>query len=256
MRRHLRLTWCALVALVAIPVLAQSSGDSLYQQGDYVGAQRAYQDQMQRGPVTAGLLYNLGNASYQLQQLGYAILYYERAMLAAPRDPDLRANLEVALAARHTPPPGDAPGSLQMLVSTILDRYTLNELAVTASLLFWAACGLLFWWLRGRQFRRRYQWLVYVCVALALCLGTLAGGKAHVYHNARRAVIVADGELYSGPAESFQVLRKVYQGELTQVTAEQGVWRAVTFEAGATGWVRQSVVERVFPLTGTPQPSA
>ena len=76
-------------------------GNTTYQRGEYEMARQQYLAQLQQGPATPALWYDLGNASLKLQQAGWAILYYERAALYVPRDRDLRANLSVALASRR-----------------------------------------------------------------------------------------------------------------------------------------------------------
>lgn len=237
---------CAL--LLPVPGFSQTelaNGNAYFQRGEYPQAQRLYLAQLQRGPVTAPLLYNLGNTCLRLQQLGWAILYYERALLAMPRDPDLRANLATAIASRQAPPSAEAPGWTQVVLRGLLDRFTLNEFSGAASLMYFAACAMLLWRLRSRTFRRRYMWVLGIVSLLAALLIFLGAMKAHLDHNPSRAVIVASGKLMSGPGDSFQTVRKVYEGEMAQITGRQGVWREVRLETGTTGWLPQGAVETV-----------
>lgn len=235
------------------PAAQESSfaqGNAYYQQGDYQRAEQAYSQQLQQGPVTVPLLYNLGNACFQCRELGWAIVYYERAKLGAPRDRDLRANLAVALSSRRVPPATEAPGWVQVLWSGVLDRVTLNELTLLATLSYLASCALLFWGLRSDRLRRRYRWLLVVGAVLFALFGGLVASKWRQYHDPARAVIVADGQMMSGPADNFQSLRKTCQGELARVRTQQGMWREVQFETGAVGWVPQSEVELIVPSGG------
>ncbi|MEI6502936.1 MAG: hypothetical protein WCP21_18150, partial [Armatimonadota bacterium] len=253
------LTFCLPALLLGALVFAQqpsaqsspfAQGGVFYQQGDYQRAQQAYLQQLQQGPVTGPLLYNLGNSCFQSQQLGWAILYYERAKLAIPRDRDLRANLAVALGIRRLPPATEAPGWAQVLWGGVLDRVTLNELTLLALVSYLATCALLIWALRSEHLRRRYQWLLVAGAVIFVVLGSLTASKWRQYHDPARAVIVADGQLLSGPANSFQALRRTYQGELAHVRSQQGMWREVRCEAGAVGWVTQSEVELIAPPGG------
>ncbi|MEN6404403.1 MAG: SH3 domain-containing protein [Armatimonadia bacterium] len=239
-----------LVGALLLPGLCFSqtpfaNGNTYFQRGEYPQAQQQYLAQLQRGPVTAPLLYNLGNTCLRLQQLGWAILYYERALLATPRDADLRANLALAIASRQAPPSTEAPGWTQVVLRGILDRFSLNELAGAASLMYFAACAMLLWRLRSRNFRRRYMWILGIVSLLAVLLIFLGATKAHLDHNPRRAVVVTSGNLMSGPGDSFQAVRKVYEGEMAQITGRQGVWREVRLETGTVGWLSQGAVETV-----------
>jgi tetratricopeptide (TPR) repeat protein len=238
----------ATFACAQTPAPAQASpfasGNAFYAQGNYEGARQQYLAQLQQGPATVPLLYNLGSACFQARQLGWAIVYYERALLAAPRDPDLRANWALAMSSRHVAPSTTAPGWAQMLWRALLDRATLTELSLLMLAAYLLACVLVIRWLRGTLFRRRYQWLLWLSLMLLVLFGGLTAGKARAYDPAR-AVIVADGQLMSGPADSFQALRKTYQGEIVHLVGQQGMWREVIFDSGARGFVAQSEVEPI-----------
>ena len=89
------------VLLLAVPLSAVTpERDSEYQQAHLAYREARYQeayDGYARLLGTAGadgqLLYNLGNAAFRLNQIGRAILYYERAQVLLPRDADLKFNL-------------------------------------------------------------------------------------------------------------------------------------------------------------------
>jgi tetratricopeptide (TPR) repeat protein len=222
-----------------------TAGHNYYQRGEYEAAQQQYLAQVQQGPITPTLWYDLGNASLKLQQAGWAILYYERAALYLPRDRDLRANLSVALASRRVPPAADAPGWLQFVWQNLLHSFTLNELTGAALALYLASCALLVWRLRGRQFRRRHLWLLVTALALFVFVGSMTLGKWHRDWNPARAVVVTDGALYAGPADTFPALRSAYQGEMAHTVRREGFWCEVELENGSQGWILQSAVEPV-----------
>lgn len=239
----------ALVAIfTASLAAAQASspfayGNVCYQRGEFEQARQQYL--AQQGPVTPALLYNLGNVALKLEQPGWAILYYERAALARPRDADLQANLAVAFASRRVPPEAEAPGWLQVLWQGVLQHFTLNELTGIAMVLYLLSCGLLVWRLRGRHFRRRYAWVLHAALGLLLLFGALTFSKWHTDYDPSRAVMVADAALYGGPAETFPAVRTAYQGELGHILRQEGFWREVRLENGTQGWSLQSAVEPV-----------
>jgi tetratricopeptide (TPR) repeat protein len=236
--------------LAATSALAQGQtpfavGQAYYQRGEYETARQQYLAQLQQGPVTPALWYNLGNASLKLQQPGWALLYYERAALQIPRDHDLRANQAVALASRRVPPASEAPGWLQFVWQNLLRTFTLNELSAAAIVLYLASCALLIWRLRSWHFRRRYGWLLVTVLALFVLVGAMTASKWHRDWNPSRAVVVADGALYAGPADTFPALRSAYQGEMAHIVRREGFWCEVVLENGSQGWILQSAVEPV-----------
>src|SRR5580693_3350640 len=70
------------------------SANKLYEQGKYSDALGAYDQLLKTGGVSEAVLFNRGNALFKLGQLGRAIESYRLAQQLAPRDSELRANLD------------------------------------------------------------------------------------------------------------------------------------------------------------------
>lgn len=88
--------WLCVISLHARETATFEEGNSAFQAEDFSRAAKIYQNLIASEGSSAALLYNLGNSQYRLGEYGAAILAYERARLLAPRDPDLRANLNLA----------------------------------------------------------------------------------------------------------------------------------------------------------------
>ena len=71
-------------------------GVQAYQDGDYQTAREHFEAALQHGKASAALYYNLGNAYYKMDEIGPAILNYERAKKMEPGDEDVEFNLNVA----------------------------------------------------------------------------------------------------------------------------------------------------------------
>lgn len=71
-----------------------AAADSAYNAGNYQQAVELYQGVMLDAGTSAGAYYNLGNAYYQLGDLGNARLCYERARRLDPRNGDINNNLD------------------------------------------------------------------------------------------------------------------------------------------------------------------
>ncbi|MBP2681726.1 MAG: hypothetical protein H6Q78_1589, partial [Candidatus Krumholzibacteriota bacterium] len=70
-----------------------AEGNALYEAGDYESAIDRYTSVVKAGVADKDLYYNLANAYYKIDDLGRAVLFYERAHRVAPRDRDVRENL-------------------------------------------------------------------------------------------------------------------------------------------------------------------
>ena len=67
--------------------------NSFYQKGEYETALNVYRDIVDTGFESSDLYYNMGNAAYRSNSIGYAVLYYEKALKLDPSHEDALHNL-------------------------------------------------------------------------------------------------------------------------------------------------------------------
>ncbi len=99
------LTTGSLVLLLAVAATAPATqnartfmdGTEAYRNGDWPAAIAAFESLADSGVDNGKLFYNLGNAYLKNDDLGRALLWYERALKRIPDDPDLRFNYDYAL---------------------------------------------------------------------------------------------------------------------------------------------------------------
>ncbi len=72
-------------------------GVTAYNKGDYKAAVSAFETIAEKGVKNGRLFYNLGNAYLKDKQIGPAVLWYERALVMMPDDPDLKFNHDYVL---------------------------------------------------------------------------------------------------------------------------------------------------------------
>ena len=98
------LTLACFLMLPALGILAQepSSTDLMaaangrYERGEFAEAAQQYENLIAMGYEDTALYYNLGNAYLEGGDPGRAILNYLRAEELSPRNPNVRANLDLA----------------------------------------------------------------------------------------------------------------------------------------------------------------
>ena len=71
-------------------------GNDYYKNNQYQLAIDEYKKLVRDGYEGTSLFYNLGNAHYRLGKVGYAILYYEKALKISASDEDVKHNLVLA----------------------------------------------------------------------------------------------------------------------------------------------------------------
>ena len=86
---------------VSLSLAAQDKGkaakeaEAFYADKNYEQAALIYESLMKQGE-SADLYYNYANTQFRLNNLGRAILFYERALVLAPFDRDIKSSLEYA----------------------------------------------------------------------------------------------------------------------------------------------------------------
>ena len=73
-----------------------AKGNKFYRDGSYEKAIDEYGQLVNEGYFGTSLFYNLGNSYYRVGKIGYAILYYEKALKLSPSDEDVQHNLNFA----------------------------------------------------------------------------------------------------------------------------------------------------------------
>jgi len=237
-----------MLALVLGTVLNAAALDDLfdkaqtvYDDGRYAEAVMLYDNMVSNGVENTEVIYNLANAYFKDGDLPQAVWNYRKAWYAAPRDPDIRANLHFALNAAGAiePAPG-LPGrifstlSAGEWISAAIAAYLLLALVLALSLLLRAI---------------RSPLLKVSLIPAALLLIALAGWRYWgQFTNAPEAVIVKSGTtaLY-GPVEGSTAHFDV---PLAAIVRQRGTdpkgWIEIEYD-GTTGWVKKDNILLLYP---------
>lgn len=214
-----------------------------YRAGDFKGAAQAYQEIVRSGHGTAAVQFNLGNSLLRLGKKAEALLAFERALKADPRNSDLRWNIGVVrsmLTDRDEEGPSAWLGTLRRAAGWIsIDEtaWTLAGLAFLLVLAGWAHFAT-----DGRYPRlKSLQAFLLALVVLSAFMFMFQRRE-----DARRRAIVLDKEvtLRYGPAFSETKAFVLHEGAAVDVLDESGDWRYVSFGDNA-GWLPKKTAEIV-----------
>lgn len=203
---------------------------------DYLRAAVLYQEILDRGVVSGALLYNQGNAYMRAGQRGRAIACYRHALVYRPRDPQLRANLQLALQGQSSL---RGPRGVLDYVFFWNDWLSypgkVRAMAVLASLAF--AFGVLALFVPPRRLFRRAAWTILI---LTLVAAASAGYDWHRFERIERGVVVcAEVVARKGNADSYDpaFTEPLKEGTEFQVVERRGAWLQIQLAGGQIGWV-------------------
>lgn len=210
-----------------------SRAEQAYRSGEYQTASALFDrvlsdPTMARGPT----LYNLGNCAYRLDRYVDAALYYRRALLRMPRDPQVSFNLDLAerrlgREAPHRSLAGTVMSWVQWLQPAEL-------LLLAAALQVIGFIGLM----RTRR-GRRARVAMALLVVLGI-LGTLRLGYARFFPGLPVAMVLASEiDLRSEPHTSLGITLKLEAGEIVRVAEMSDRWARIVHPQGS-GWTERA----------------
>ena len=211
------------------------NGIKQYRSGEFKEAAHSFETIAVSGVVNPDLFYNIGNAYLKAQDLGQAILWYERAKRLAPSDPDLLFNLAHA----------------NSLVKDKID----SSVTLMDILFFWQGVVPLKWfqvgaiifsclfflWAGVQTLRRKSVFsgpgwgLMFLLILffLGACMEDYRGRAENM------AVIVQDSAaVRSGTMETATQLFELHAGTRVQVSAKKNGYLKISLKKGRVGWVK------------------
>ena len=221
-----------------------SEANTKYQSGEFKKAISFYEDIAKTRP-TAALYYNLGNASLKAGKKGKALLYYERALRATPRDADLLWNIKVL---KDSLQDRLEEGSANLVVAWISKGahfFTWNETAtaLTGSLLILLAgilLGFFFPWAKGLG-----RFVSVVSILSLVAFSVLFGFQWNELKYPKAVILEKEVIAYYGPSLRETKAFALHEGAEAQILDSSRDWVYVSLTNGTSGWISAASCQTV-----------
>jgi tetratricopeptide (TPR) repeat protein len=201
--------------------------NKLYEAKEYSQAIDIYQKLVDQGLSSKELFFNLSNAYYKNNQIGYAVLFNEKAYRLAPRDEDICYN--------------------RQLLGKIYDKkfFSFNEL-MTAFTVLW---GLFFLFLTVSLYFKNRKLFWSKVVIFVLLFVNFAWLIFYYYTDFKfpKAIVVKhEAVVYTGPAEDSQAIFTLPEAAQVLIENKKDGWLNVYVEEqGLKGWSKKENVEKI-----------
>ena len=229
----------------AIPTLAEA--DSAYIQGDYLTAIGIYEWVIENQGVNATLYMNLGNCWLKRDEIAKAILYYERAYLLDPSDPDVRFNLE--LARTKTVDKVSAVNQLFITVwfKKLLAVLDVNEWAVLTIILFALTIllvGVLLFSKKSGMRKISFSFSVFFLLLSILSFIFATTQMGNLKERDTAIIMSPSVTVKSTPTSAGTDLFIIHEGRKVKILdSSMKEWVEIRLEDGNTGWIPVNVME-------------
>ncbi|MCD6412554.1 MAG: tetratricopeptide repeat protein [Elusimicrobia bacterium] len=213
-----------------------AEANKLYENQKWAESEKLYKSLLDDGYDNWQIFYNLANCYYRLGEIPLAHLYYLKALHRAPRNEDITYNIGVVRKSL----------SLKLrkkgIVAAFLDYFKLDELMISTAVLWWAIFLLLAIFVKTRK--EILIWFVSVIFIFFGFSSAALYAKIDREKPGRRAVVMRNGNLLSGPGAGYKVIVEVPAGVVAEILDEESGWAQIAI-SGNRGWIETKTLGKI-----------
>ena len=225
-----------------------SEANKAYVDGKYNNSIELYQKIISKGIDSPELYYNLGNASFKMNNIPSAILYYEKALELKPNDENIKFNLKVANSKvidkiEEVP----VPFYIKWIIS-VENLFSLNVWAVIiiASFVVMLVLVVFFFISESVAIRKFSFWFAAFVLLFFLASNYFAYNQYNRIKNSFEAIVFDPSvNVKSSPDEKSTDIFVIHDGTKVKVRDRIGDWAEITIANGSVGWVKASAIKEI-----------
>lgn len=220
---------------LADPTAAFMDGIKYYKAGQFKQAAEQFESVAQDNIKNPYLFYNIANAFLKANDIGRAILWYERAKILLPNDPDLKFNLEYA----NSLVKDKKESSLDIMDvlffwDNLVSVKTIQILAVVCSFIFFIWAGI-----KVVKQQKIFSGTGILLFSIFMLITAIACMNYYKQSIRRDAVIVAEeAAVRSGMTDTATELFSLHAGTKVQVEEQRDNYVKIQFSKDKVGWVK------------------
>lgn len=243
----------SILLLGSIAVFSQSTAEKLkhandlYAQNEFVLAAKEYEELLNEG-ASAELYYNLGNAYYKSNEIGLAILNYERALRLSPQYEDARHNLDLAEQRIVDLVDEEPTFFVKKWFSDLINLLSSNQWFYISWILFVIALGAFFLFIFAsvRTFRKISFNIAIVLFIICSITLIFSGIRKKSFVNRTEAVVLSGViTVKSSPDKNGTELFQLHEGTKVNIKNTLNTWAEISLSNGAVGWVEFAHIEPI-----------
>ncbi|MCX5777195.1 MAG: tetratricopeptide repeat protein [Candidatus Firestonebacteria bacterium] len=235
----------SLLLILSFRVFADTAFDGankLYESGKYAEAENAYLSLLKSGNKSAEVYYNLGNSYFKDKKLGLAILNYEKALEIAPRDVDIKYNLDFSGSFIKETVIKDTASKV---LNTLYYYLTLNELCVILSVCFILLLGVLIY-----RIYRKDELSYWLRFSLSILFGILfifSAVRIFENENTKAAIVItASVEAKAAPIENNPASFTIPEGKKVYILNTRRDWVEILLKSeNMKGWIKKDTIAEI-----------
>lgn len=217
-----------------------NKGVTFFSSGNYKEALQAWTDIYNTGNRSANLSYNIGNAYFKLNNIPFAILFYERACRLNPVDEDINYNLQIArtlIVDRFQEIPELFFVKAYNFLSLVLSANIWTKLSIASFIICLILLSLYIFSTRYRHKVLGFWFSVFFFIISLSSFSFTLRNKSLVYDSHKAIIFCPLISGKSSPDNSGTDLFVLHEGTKVSIEDEVGDWYDVRLSDGNKGWV-------------------
>lgn len=223
-----------------------AKANDAYSMGQYETALADYRQIEDAGYESYKLYYNMGNAYYKTDNMGKAILYYEKALKLNPAGKDAMNNLQIAKLRTLDKIDVLPEFIIGTWVKDIRNMMSSNGWGYTAVGLLVLVCVLLLLFKFAPTTGGRKLSFVLACVAFLFFIFSLMFAvnlRVKANSDDFAVVMVPVSNVKSAPNSTGNNLFILHEGSKVEILEQAGKWCRIEISDGRQGWLESDDVE-------------
>lgn len=231
----------SLLAVSAVnPDSAYDAANRHYESGEFESAVNLYREIVSGGLESADLYYNMGNAAFRSNNIGYAILYYEKALKLDPAHEDALHNLDYVSRYRVDTFEEVPEFFLRSWINTLVRSLSERTWSILSLVFFILILGSFMVYLFSNRLGMKKAGFA-VSLAFLLTFAISMGAAIAQYNRIttpEAGIILSPSVVVrSSPSESGTELFVLHEGTKVGVNEEVSGWQNIRVVDGREGWI-------------------
>jgi tetratricopeptide (TPR) repeat protein len=223
-------------------------GNKAYMDGAYDKAIEEYCAILEGGEYSMELYYNLANAYFKMENIGKAILYYNKALRIAPSQEDVLHNLAIAEARTKDKITAVPEFFLHRWMRVVRNSVSCNTWGALSIALFALILAFALLFLLASRLAVRKAGFYGALCALLLFVTTTAfavSSRNEILSQEEAVVLSSAISVKSSPDRSATDLFVLHEGTKVRIVAEFDEWIEVVIADGKKGWTERKNIETI-----------
>ena len=218
---------------------------AFYEDTRYDEAIKEYEKLLASGVESGHAHYNIANCYFKKDELGRAILNYERAKRLMPKDSDLRSNYEYALSKAEKDHSAVQYKNVFIRINNkIFEGFTLDGMTLFLSSL-WLLIVICLGVSMFMSDMRTYMFILIGISIMLMLTGAIEFKERRDALNSESIIVDKAAEARFAPFDTGTVYFKLLEGDKVYIIDSKDDWCRVKRPDGKLGWVKSSSLELI-----------